>query len=140
ADEVYPGAALAVVRHGALVRLQGYGRVGAGALSPAVSPESTLYDLASLTKVVATTAAAMSLVDEGRLSLDAPVHRYLAGFRGGDKGDVTIRNLLTHTAGLPPGEDLYDDVSSPEAALREVMKEPLVYTPGTKMVYSDFSM
>jgi beta-N-acetylhexosaminidase len=140
AEEVYPGAALAVVRHGALVRLRGYGRVGAGALSPAVSADSTLFDLASLTKVVGTTAAAMSLVDEGKLSLDVPVHRYLADFRGGDKGDVTIRNLLTHTAGLPPGEDLYNDVSSPEAALREVMKEPLVYTPGTRMVYSDFSM
>jgi beta-N-acetylhexosaminidase len=140
ADQVYPGAALAVVRHGAFVRLRGYGRVGAGALSPTVSAESTLYDLASLTKVAATAAAAMSLVDEGKLSLDAPVHRYLSAFRGGDRGDVTVRNLLTHTAGLPPGEDLYGDASSPEAALREVMKTPLVYTPGTKMVYSDFSM
>ncbi|MDB4951977.1 MAG: beta-lactamase, partial [Gemmatimonadetes bacterium] len=137
---VFPGASIAVIRHGMLVKLRGYGALHGEAGAPAVSAESTLYDLASLTKVAGTTAAAMALVDEGRLDLDAPVHRYLSGFRGGDRGDVTIRNLLTHTAGLPPGEDLYSDQSSPEGAMREVLKEPLVYTPGTKMVYSDFSM
>ncbi|HET6765665.1 MAG TPA: serine hydrolase [Longimicrobiaceae bacterium] len=138
-DGVFPGAALAIGRHGVLVRMQGYGRLHGEAGAPAAA-DTTLYDLASLTKVTATTAAAMALVDEGKLSLDAPVRRYLPDFRGGDRGDVTIRNLLTHTAGLPPGEDLYNDVSSPEAAMREVIAEKLVYTPGTKMVYSDFSM
>jgi beta-N-acetylhexosaminidase len=138
-DGVYPGAALAIGRHGVLVRMRGYGHLYGEPGSPRAT-DTSLYDLASLTKVVATTAAAMAMVDEGRLSLDAPVHRYVSGFHGGDRGDVTIRHLLTHTAGLPPGADLYSESSSPATALQRVLKEPLVYTPGTKMVYSDFSM
>ncbi|HEV2146031.1 MAG TPA: serine hydrolase, partial [Longimicrobiaceae bacterium] len=131
-----PGAALAVGRRGGLVRLRGYGRTGGG--GGAVDATETLYDVASLTKVAATTAAVMALADEGRLRLDAPVRRYLPGFTGKWKGSVTVRQLLTHTAGLPAGEWLYGSTRSPETALRRSMRAPLVRPPGQAMVYSDF--
>jgi beta-N-acetylhexosaminidase len=131
-----PGAALAVGRRGGLVRLRGYGRTAAGGAE--VSATETLYDVASLTKVAATTAAVMALADEGRIRLDGPVRRYLPGFTGKWKGNVTVRHLLTHTAGLPAGEWLYGSTASPEAALRRAMRAPLVRAPGQRMVYSDF--
>ena len=101
----FPGAAVIVGRHGAIVWERGYGKLGGGSRA-AVDPERTLYDLASLTKVVATSAAAMVLVDQGRLRLDDPVARYLPEFRGGQKARVTIRHLLTHRSGLPAGREL----------------------------------
>jgi CubicO group peptidase (beta-lactamase class C family) len=105
-----------------------------------VNATSTLFDLASLTKVIGTTAAVMALVDEGRIRLDAPVYRYLPQFRGGGRGDVTVWNLMTHTGGLPAGDDLYGQSADPDAALQLVYRTDLVYPPGTKMVYSDFGM
>lgn len=131
----FPGAALAVGRRGGLVRLRGFGRLGGG---PGAVRAETPFDVASLTKVAATTAAVMALVDDGRLRLDAPLQRYLPGFTGKWKHEVTIRHLLTHTAGLPPGEWLYGSVRSPAAALRRTLRAPLASRPGTRMVYSDF--
>lgn len=136
ADGVFTSGAVAVGRRGKLVKLTGYGRTGG---SP-VDPEVTLFDLASLTKVVGTTAAAMALVDDRQLPLDAPVRRYVPLFRGGEKSSVTIRNLLTHTSGLPAGADLYSGARDADAALRRVYRTPLIYSPGAKMEYSDFGM
>ncbi|HEX6746988.1 MAG TPA: serine hydrolase [Longimicrobium sp.] len=133
---IYTAAAVAVGRHGKLVKLRG---IGSTAGHP-VDATSTLFDLASLTKVVGTTAAVMALVDEGKVRLDAPVYRYLPQFRGGGRGDVTVWNLMTHTAGLPPGDDLYGQSADPDAALQLVYRTDLVYEPGTKVVYSDFGM
>ncbi len=133
---VFTSAAVAVGRRGKLVKLTGYGRVAGQPLDP----EATLFDLASLSKVVGTTAAAMALVDDRQLPLNAPVRRYVPQFRGGDKGDVTIRHLLTHTSGLPAGADLYSGTRSPETALLRVFRTPLAYAPGAKMEYSDFGM
>jgi len=130
-----PGAALAVGRHGRLVRLRGYGRLPGG--EGAVDATATLYDVASLTKVAATTAAVMALVNDGKLRLDAPVRRYLPDFTGKWKGEVTVRHLLTHTSGLPAGEWLYGSTRSPESALRQVIRTPLRTRPGERMVYSD---
>src|SRR5690606_22340982 len=96
-DSVFTAAALAVGRHGRLVRLAGYGETVSGA---AVDAERTLFDIASLTKVVATTTAAAILVDEGELEFDDPVREHLREFRGEHKGEVTIRHLLSHTSGL----------------------------------------
>jgi CubicO group peptidase (beta-lactamase class C family)/beta-glucosidase-like glycosyl hydrolase len=135
-DGIFTSAAVAVGRRGKLVKITGYGRTG----GVPVDPETTLFDLASLTKVVGTTAAAMALVDDRQLPLDAPVRRYVPLFRGGEKSGVTIRHLLTHTSGLPAGADLYADARDPEQALRRVYRTPLVYSPGEKMEYSDFGM
>ena len=93
----YPGAAVVVGRRGFAVFEKGYGRLGWTASSAPVVPDESIYDLASLTKVVGTATAAMILWDEGRLDLDAPVARYLPAFSGGAKDQVTIRHLLTHT-------------------------------------------
>jgi len=135
-DGVIPGAALAVARRGVLVRLRGYGTIGTG--TP-VSPLTTRYDLASLTKVVGPVAAAMVLVDQGRLRLDQPVRSLLPDFRGEGKGRVTIRHLLLHTSGLPPGNWLFG-AADPEAAVRRPLRTPLVAPPGTRTIYSDLGM
>ncbi len=98
----YPGAAVIVGRKGKAVLQRGFGRLAWDESSPSVDASSTIYDLASLTKVVGTTTAIMVLYDQGRISLDAPVSRYLPEFTGGEKDLVTIRQLLTHRSGLPP--------------------------------------
>ena len=102
----FPGAAVVVGRRGAIVWAKGYGSADWGFGLPVVDVRNTLYDLASLTKVVATSTAAMVLYDRGKLKLDAPVSRYLPEFRGGDKDRVTVRDLLTHRSGLPAGRSL----------------------------------
>lgn len=135
-----PGAAVAIGRHGRLVRLRGYGRLdyrpGFGAVT-----DSSLYDLASLTKVVATTTAAMLLVDDGLLDLNAPVGRYLPEWRGSAvKERVTIRNLLLHNSGLTAGSPLWRTAHNPDDALRIISALSLEYEPGSRAVYSDFGM
>lgn len=134
----YPGAAVVVGRRGAAAVQRGYGRLGWSPSSPAVNAESTIYDLASLTKVVGTTTAAMILYDEGRLSLDAPVVQYLPAFGTNiDKERVTVRQLLTHHSGLPAGKQLWRQAFSPEQARRIVLETPLVGRPGETFIYSD---
>jgi CubicO group peptidase (beta-lactamase class C family) len=130
----FPGAAVVVGRRGGLVWSKGYGHLDWSPSSPAASADRTLYDVASLTKVVATAAAAMVLHDEGRLDLDAPVARYLPAFRGGGREAVTVRQLLTHRAGLPSGIGLPRER---RAARRAILAAPLVHAPGTRTVYSD---
>jgi CubicO group peptidase (beta-lactamase class C family) len=132
----FPGAAVVVGRHGGIVWEKGYGSADWGFGLPGVDATSTLYDLASLTKVVATSAAAMVLYDRGKLKLDAPVSRYLPEFRGGDKWRVTVRDLLTHRSGLPAGRDLHGAHNARQARAL-VIATPLEVPPGTRTEYSD---
>jgi serine-type D-Ala-D-Ala carboxypeptidase len=124
-------------RKGAVVWERGFGRLSWGTSSDRVSPESTIYDLASLTKVVGTTTAVMMLFDQGRIALDAPVVSYLPAFTGGYKDSVTIRQLLNHRSGLPPGRDLWRLASTPDEARRYVLDTPLECKPGDCFIYSD---
>lgn len=133
----YPGAAVVVGRRGAVALQRGYGRLGWTTGSPVVSPDQTIYDLASLTKVVATTTAAMILYDEGRLDLDEAVATYLPAFSGGPKDHVTVRQLLTHHAGLPAGKQLWRLALTREQARKIVLETPLICNPGSCFVYSD---
>lgn len=133
----FPGAAVVVGREGYSVFQKGFGRLDWRASSPAVSADRTIYDLASLTKVVATTTAAMLLFDEGKLELDAPVSKYLPEFAGGEKDRVTVRHLLTHRSGLPAGRELWRLASSPGSARWAVIATPLVCAPGSCFIYSD---
>src|SRR5687768_11731483 len=133
----YPGASVIVGRRGYSVFEKGYGRLGWTSGSAAVVPDESIYDLASLTKVVGTATAAMILWDEGRLELDAPVSKYLPAFSGGTKDQVTVRHLLTHTSGLPAGRDLRRLASSPWEARNLVMTTSLACAPGRCQVYSD---
>ena len=134
----YPGAALMIGRDGYVVFDRGYGRLEWKASSPAVSTDSTMYDIASMTKVIALTAAAMVLFDDGKLPLDAPVQRFLPEFKGRGKEKVTIRMLLSHHSGLPPGRKLWGRTRSPAHARQLILETPL--TPcgaGPCLDYSD---
>ncbi|MEW5929276.1 MAG: serine hydrolase domain-containing protein [Gemmatimonadota bacterium] len=130
--EGFPGAALAVGRGAELALEAGVGRIRWD--GDPVRPDSATYDIASLTKVVGTTTAAMLLVEDGRLELDAPVSRYLPEFSGGRKDEVTVRHLLTHTSGLPAGAATW---GAPEAARTRLIRTPLQAKPGARVEYSD---
>lgn len=135
-----PGASLAVGRRGQIVRLRGYGRTDWAPGSARVS-DSTLYDLASLTKVVGTTTAVMLLVQDGQLDLDAPVARYLADWPlYGDKARITVRDLLAHTSGLPAGADVWGMPGNRADKLRRLEQVSLIAEPGTQTIYSDVGM
>ncbi|MGI8547507.1 MAG: serine hydrolase domain-containing protein [Gemmatimonadaceae bacterium] len=133
----YPGAAVVVGRKGMSVLQKGYGRLSWSADSPNVDPTNSIYDIASLSKVVGTTTAIMLLYDQGRISLDAPVSRYLPDFSGGEKDLVTIRLLLTHRSGLPPGRDIWRLTHDPIEAKRIILSTPLAFHPGQYYEYSD---
>ena len=132
----FPGAAVVVGRRGAIVWEKGYGSADWGFGLPPVLPTATMYDIASLTKAVATSAAAMVLYDRGQLKLDVPVSHYLPEFRGGDKGRVTVRQLLTHRSGLPAGLDLRGAHNARQAR-RLILDTPLDAIPGSRTEYSD---
>jgi CubicO group peptidase (beta-lactamase class C family) len=127
-----PGAALAAGRGAALVVEEGFGRVGWSGSSAAVHADRTIYDVASLTKVVATAAAAMLLVEDGKIRLDEPVGSYLPDF---PHRRVTLRHLLTHTSGLPAGLSLRN--LTPAQARARVLSAPLQRNPGVAVEYSD---
>jgi serine-type D-Ala-D-Ala carboxypeptidase len=132
----FPGASVVVGRRGYAVIKRGYGSLSWAGDSPAVD-EKTIYDLASLTKVIATTTAVMVLYDEGKIDLDAPVRSYVPAFSGGGKERVTVRHLLTHRSGLPAGRDLWRSASSPAEARRQVLETPIYCRPGDCFEYSD---
>lgn len=133
----YPGAAVVVGRKGAAVWEKGFGRLGWTAEAPVVDASSSIYDLASLTKVVATTTAIMVLYDRGRVDLDAPVYRYLPDFFGNGRELVTVRQLLTHRSGLPAGRDIWRLARTPHEARRMILESELVCRPGACAEYSD---
>jgi uncharacterized protein YbbC (DUF1343 family)/CubicO group peptidase (beta-lactamase class C family) len=114
---------------------------GARALVPAVEPisEDTIYDAASLTKVIATTTSVLQLVERGKLNLDAPVVRYLPAFAENGKEAVTVRQLLMHNSGLRPDVDLKPVWSGYETGVALACKEKLRSTPGSAFVYSDIN-
>jgi CubicO group peptidase (beta-lactamase class C family) len=132
-----PGAALAVGRFGRLVHLKGYGAIHYAAGAPGADP-TTLYDLASLTKVVATTTAAMILEEEGKLDLSRTVQSYLPEFDAPDKAPITVRMLLTHRGGLEAFAPLWRDTKGRAEYLTQINTRPLRGAPGTLVVYSDW--
>jgi serine-type D-Ala-D-Ala carboxypeptidase len=139
ADEVeagaFPGASLAVGVGAEEIHLVGLGSVGWTRNAAPVQPEATIYDLASLTKVVATSSAVMLLVEDGRLALDDPAGRFLPDFRTGAKANVTIRHLLTHTSGVPAGAILRGNNRRERIARAESFS---IYPPaGARVEYSD---
>lgn len=131
-----PGAVLAVSMRGERFTY-GTGRLG---IADSSTPNAgTLYDMASLTKVIALTTLAMMAVDEGRLNLDVPVVSYLPEFgRGlGAKGSVTVRDLLLHDSGLPAHRRLWEETFVRKGAILRTVTSDLERDPGVRMVYSD---
>jgi CubicO group peptidase (beta-lactamase class C family) len=136
---ITPGAVLAVGRHGRLLHLRGYGALDPEPEAAPADPR-TIYDLASLTKVVATTTAAMILEEEGRLDLDRPVREYLPELDSPEKAPITPRMLLIHQAGFEAFAPLYQSFRGREQYLREINERPLRWEPGTRTEYSDWDL
>lgn len=134
----FPGAVVVVGTQRRVLLAKGYGSLTwSGSTTP--DPDSTLWDLASLTKVVATTAAAMLLVDRGRLDLDRAVQEYLPGFAGEGKHAVTVRHLLAHQSGLRAFLPLNTLANTAEEARQTVLREPLRSAPGGRVEYGDLN-
>ncbi|HEV8178232.1 MAG TPA: serine hydrolase domain-containing protein [Gemmatimonadales bacterium] len=136
---VYPGAVVVIGRRDSVLYARGYGHFTWNPSSAVPTPDSTLWDIASITKVMGTTSAAMRMVDTRRLSLDAPVRQYLPQFSGGPKDRVTVRMLLDHTSGLRSYVPFFKQARTREAAKALLYAEPLVRQPGNSAVYSDLN-
>jgi CubicO group peptidase (beta-lactamase class C family) len=134
---VYPGAAVVVGTSTRILHAKGYGHFTWAPSSTVPHPDSTVWDIASLTKVVATTGAIALLVDRGRVTLDAPVRRYLPRFTGGGREQVTVRMLLDHSSGLPAGLDPNARPRGRDSVLALVYRTGLRRTPGAREQYSD---
>lgn len=137
-ERAFPGCAVSVLHLGKLVALKGLGRFTYDSASPAVQAD-TIFDLASVSKVVATTPMAMLLYERGQLDLDAPVASLLPEFAGDDprRDEVTVRMLLAHSSGLPAYERLFEHASTREELLRAALTTPLAADPGARAEYSD---
>lgn len=133
----YPGAAVIIGRRGAVVHQKGYGRLAWPNSAPPVDPARTVFDLASLTKAVCLTTAAMLLHDEGKLPLDLKVQTVLPEFTGRWKERVTVAHLLTHRSGLPPGRRIAQTATNPAQAKEQVLTTRLNSMPGGVTDYSD---
>jgi CubicO group peptidase (beta-lactamase class C family) len=139
AQRIYPGAVVVVGRSDTILYARGYGHFTWSSSSASPDPATTRWDLASLTKIVATTGALAVLVQQHRVDLDAPVSRYVPGFTGGRKNQVTVRMLLAHTSGMPPYIKFWISSHTPAEALQQLLITPLAGTPGAKPVYSDLN-
>ncbi|MFM8911131.1 MAG: serine hydrolase, partial [Gemmatimonadota bacterium] len=135
-DSVTPGAIAVIGSRNTILAQVSAGRIDWAADAPAPSTE-TLWDLASLTKVVGLTSAVMQLSEQGKIVLDAPVQRYLPEWKGRHKERVTVRHLLTHSSGLAPFIHRWTRTNPADSARAIVLAAPLDTTPGAKMVYSD---
>jgi serine-type D-Ala-D-Ala carboxypeptidase len=140
-NRVTPGAVLVIGGRDGVRYAHGYGATDWAPAAPAAEL-STVYDLASLTKVVATTTAVMLLVDRGRMGLDDPLSRHLEAWpRGGWRDDVTVRRLLTHTAGLAPFVRFWHPSAGAlrgrDAVVEAIVALPASYAPGARYTYSD---
>jgi uncharacterized protein YbbC (DUF1343 family)/CubicO group peptidase (beta-lactamase class C family) len=136
AQKRLPGAVVLVGRKGNVVWRKAY---GARVVEPAREPMSvdTIFDLASLTKVVATATSIMILMERGKVRLNEPVSTYIPELKGDGRERITIEHLLTHTSGYAPDFDLRERWIGYDEAIKRLIREPLRNPPGSKFVYSD---
>ncbi len=132
-----PGAVVLVGHDGKVIYRKAYGN---RALVPAKEPMTvdTVFDIASLTKVVATTSGMMKLFEQGKVAMDDPVTRYLPEFQGGSS-TITVRDLMTHFSGLRPDLDLEPAWSGYETGIAKALRDKPADAPGAKFVYSDIN-
>ncbi len=139
ADKQIPGAVLLVGRGPDVLYQKAYGNRALVPQREAMTLD-TVFDLASVTKVVATTTSVMILMEEGRIRLNDRVATFIPDFGRHGKGNITIRHLLTHVSGLRPDLDLADDSwRSSEEAIRRACEEVPTSAPGERLVYSDIN-
>jgi CubicO group peptidase (beta-lactamase class C family) len=138
ASYIFPACSVAVTFQGELIAHSAQGRFTYDSSSPDVTT-STIFDLASVTKVLATNAMAMILYERGVLDLEAPVIAIIPEFAGGDarRGHVTIRMLLAHSSGLPAYEKLFFRAGTREELLHAAFSTGLTAAPGSRVEYSD---
>jgi uncharacterized protein YbbC (DUF1343 family)/CubicO group peptidase (beta-lactamase class C family) len=137
-DNNIPGAVLVVGHNGGVVYRKAY---GSRALEPRreVMTAETIFDLASLTKVIATTTAVMQLMEHGKIRMNDPVAKYLPEFAQNGKDDITVRQLMTHYSGLAPDLDLTTPWDGKETAFKLAFVEPPAQPPGSSFTYSDIN-
>lgn len=131
-----PGAVVLVARKGRVVWRRAYGSRAVEPVSEPMTPD-TIFDVASLTKVVATATSIMILVERGRVRLSDPVSTYIPELKGEGRERITIELLLTHRSGYAPDFDLKERWTGYDEAVKRLIKEPLRNPPGTRFVYSD---
>jgi CubicO group peptidase (beta-lactamase class C family) len=136
---VYPGAVVVIGRSDSIIYARGYGHFTWNRKSPVPVPDSTLWDIASITKVMGTASAVMRLVDAGHVDLDAPLRTYLPRFTGGLRDQVTVRMLLDHTSGLRSYAPLFKRARSRIQAIDLLYTESPIRRPGDSPVYSDLN-
>jgi uncharacterized protein YbbC (DUF1343 family)/CubicO group peptidase (beta-lactamase class C family) len=138
AKKELPGAVVLVARHGRVVWRKAYG-------SRAVEPQpeamtaDTIFDLASLTKIVATATSIMILIEQGKVRLSDPAIQFIPEMKGSGRDAITIEQLLTHTAGFAPDFDLRERWTGYDEAIKRLYREPLRNQPGARFVYSDIN-
>jgi len=135
-DSAFPGAVVLISIDGNIIYEKAFEHLTYNDTSAAVT-KNTIYDIASLTKVIATTTTAMICYDKKLFSLDDPVAKYIPEFSQNGKEKVTIKNLLLHNSGLPVFKRFYKNYSSADEVINDIYKTPLSYEPGSKTVYSD---
>ena len=136
AERAFPGAVIEVGTSGQILWRQAFGRLTFD-IDAAPASDDTIFDLASLTKVIATTPIVMQQVERGVLALDDPVSGHIAEWRSADRADVTLRDLLAHCSGLPVWRPFFRELKGRHAYEAAVAAEPLEYAPRTQSVYSD---
>ncbi|MCZ6703305.1 MAG: serine hydrolase [Ignavibacteria bacterium] len=138
-DNAFPGAVVLVSKEGKRIYEKAFGHLTYED-SSAVVTTNTIYDIASLTKVIATSTAAMICYDRNLFDLDNPVSNYIPDFALNGKENVTIKNLLLHNSGLPSFKPFYKKYSSPDKVINDIYSTVLQYQPGTKTIYSDLGI
>src|SRR6266550_2006246 len=133
-----PGAVVLVGRHGKVVWRKAYGARAVEPQREAMTTD-TIFDLASLTKVVATTTSIMILVEQGKIRLGDSVVQFIPEMKGEGRDAITIEQLLTHMTGFAPDFDLRDRWTGYDEAIKRLYREPLRSQPGTRFVYSDIN-
>jgi uncharacterized protein YbbC (DUF1343 family)/CubicO group peptidase (beta-lactamase class C family) len=138
ADGSIPGGVVIVGHNGKVVYRKAF---GSRSLEPTREPMTvdTIFDLASLTKCIATASSVMKLVEDGRVRLNDPVSAYLPEFAQNGKEDITVRELLTHYSGLAPDLDLKEPWQGRERAYQMAMQQKPMYPPGSRFLYSDIN-
>jgi len=138
ADKKLPGAVVLIGRGDNVVYEKAFGN---RAVEPTVEAMTadTIFDLASVTKVVATTTSVMMLLEEGRIRLSDRVSSFIPGFERHNKADITVRHLMTHTSGLRPDLDLADEWSGYDTGIELAVDEVPTSPPGQRFVYSDIN-
>jgi CubicO group peptidase (beta-lactamase class C family) len=136
AERAFPAAVIEVGTVGQVLWRDAFGRLSFDA-DAAPATDDTIFDLASMTKVISTTPLVMQQVERGVLAIDDPVSGHIADWQGDDRADVTLRDLLAHCSGLPAWRPFFRELKGRRAYEAAISAEPLEYAPRTRSVYSD---